>query len=319
MIVSKTPLRISFVGGGSDYFNPETNIPGRVIVTTINKYMYVLCNKRYNNTVRVSYSETEIVKKTSHLKHLIIKEALRYCKIRNGVEICTVADVPSSGSGLASSSALTVGLINVINAYKGKKLNKYNLANHACIIEREKCKKPIGFQDQFSTAYGGFNKIEFFRNKNIKVSKINLSSKKLKSFNNKLILFYTGINRQADNILGKIQKSGKKFLNYEKLSYLAKCFEKELINENYKSCGEILNENWDIKKSLNKEVSSLNLDNIYQTAISSGAYGGKILGAGGGGYFLFLTEEKFKKKIIKNLNKLQTIKFSFETEGSKIL
>ncbi len=318
MLLSKTPLRISFVGGGSDYFNNKSNVKGRVISVSINKYLYVTLNKRYNNQIRAAYSETEIVNSTNDLKHNIIRESLKKYSIKNGVELTTIADVPSSGSGLASSSALSVGLAHSLRKFKKLKITKKTLAEDACDIEINKCKKPIGMQDQYSTAFGGLNKIEFSNNKVI-VKKIPLNDQDLTIFKNHLMLFYTGINRQADKILTNIKKSGNQFKNYEKLSYLAKNFEKELLNKNFQNCGEILHENWNLKRSLDKSVSSINLDNIYSIAKKSGAVGGKILGAGGGGYFLFLVKPKYKKKIKNNLKKLQEINFNFTKDGSRLI
>ncbi len=318
MLLSKTPLRISFVGGGSDYFNNKSNVKGRVISVSINKYLYVTLNKRYNNQIRAAYSETEIVNSTNDLKHNIIRESLKKYSIKNGVELTTIADVPSSGSGLASSSALSVGLAHSLRKFKKLKITKKTLAEDACDIEINKCKKPIGMQDQYSTAFGGLNKIEFSNNKVI-VKKIPLNDQDLTIFKNHLMLFYTGINRQADKILTNIKKSGNQFKNYEELSYLAKNFEKELLNKNFQNCGEILHENWNLKRSLDKSVSSINLDNIYSIAKKSGAVGGKILGAGGGGYFLFLVKPKYKKKIKNNLKKLQEINFNFTKDGSRLI
>ena len=318
MLLSKTPLRISFVGGGSDYFNNKSNVKGRVISVSINKYLYVTLNKRYNNQIRAAYSETEIVNSTNDLKHNIIRESLKKYSIKNGVELTTIADVPSSGSGLASSSALSVGLAHSFRKFKKLKITKKTLAEDACDIEINKCKKPIGMQDQYSTAFGGLNKIEFSNNK-VVVKKIPLNDQDLTIFKNHLMLFYTGINRQADKILTNIKKSGNQFKNYEKLSYLAKNFEKELLNKNFQNCGEILHENWNLKRSLDKSVSSINLDNIYSIAKKSGAVGGKILGAGGGGYFLFLVKPKYKKKIKNNLKKLQEINFNFTKDGSRLI
>ena len=317
MILSKTPLRISFVGGGTDYFNKDSKSCGRVITSTINKYMYVFLNKKHDKNIRISYSETENIKNTNQINHNIIREALKMHKIKNGIEIVTVADVPSSGSGLASSSALAVGLANVIRKFKRKKISKNILSQEACKNEIVKCKKLIGMQDQYATAFGGFNKIEFYNNK-VKVLKINLPSSFLHNLNSHLMLFYTGITRQSHDILSKINKSGNKFKHYDRLSSLANSFYSELMNKNLKSCGEILNENWKIKKSLNENVSSNYLNEIYTVAVKSGAFGGKILGAGGGGYFLFMVEPKNKKKVIKSLRKLQHIDFNLTQEGSQL-
>ena len=171
MLLSKTPFRISFAGGGSDYFNNSSDAKGRVLVTTIDKYIYVALNERYNDEYRISYSETEITKSLKKIKHEIIRNTLQFYKINNGMEIVTIADIPSSGSGLASSSALTVGLVNLLNRYKNKKISKKNMAEQACLIEINKCKKPIGMQDQYSTTFGGLNRFEFYNNK-VKIKKI---------------------------------------------------------------------------------------------------------------------------------------------------
>ena len=318
MFLSKTPLRISFAGGGSDYFNNKSKFKGRVIVTTINKYVYVALNKKYNNEVRVSYSKTENVQNVKSLNHNIIRESLKYYNINKGIEVVTIADIPSSGSGLASSSALTVGLSNVIRKYKNIKISKEILSKDACSIEIDKCRKQSGMQDQYATAFGGLNKIEFYKNK-VSVKKIDLKKNKLQEFNDHLHLFYTGINRKAENILSKIQKSGNQFKNFEKLSVLSNTFEKELILGNIYNCGKILHEGWMLKKKLNQSVSSINLDNIYNSALEAGAIGGKILGAGGGGYFLFFAKPSLKKKLSKNLSKLQYIDFKFTNEGSEVI
>ncbi len=317
MLLSKTPFRISFAGGGSDYFYNKSNLKGRVITSTINKYIYVSLNKRYNKDLRVSYSKTEIVNSAHKLKHQIIRETLKYYKILNGLEVVTLADIPSSGSGLASSSALTVGLVKLFNQLKKNKLTPKEIAREACKIEIEKCKKLIGMQDQYATAYGGLNRFEFYKN-NVIRKKINLNTNMLNNFNDYLHLFYTGINRQAHKILLNVKKSGNQFVNYEKLSLLAKDFENELLSNNFDNCGKILHENWILKKKSDQSVSSLNLDQIYETALSSGAIGGKLLGAGGGGYFLFVANPKNKKKLIKSLNRLEYINFKFTKKGTQI-
>ena len=316
--MSKTPLRISFAGGGSDYFNSRSDLPGKVIVSTINKYMYVCLNKKYNSEIRAAYSFTENVKNTHKLNHDIIREALKLHKIINGVEISTLADIPSSGSGLASSSALAVGLSHVIREFQSLKISKTLIASDACKIEIEKCKKPIGMQDQYSTAFGGLNKIEFFKNNKIKVSKINIKLDKISLFKKSLMLFYTGINRKADKILHKIKKKGTQFVNHDKLYHLATNFENELKNGDMKNLGRILHEGWLLKRGLDKSVSSLSLDQIYNTAINAGALGGKILGAGGGGYFLFIADPKDHKNIKNKLKKLKHINFELTEGGSKV-
>ena len=318
MILSKTPLRISFAGGGSDYFNKKSNTPGRVISTTINKYIYILLNNKHDGKIRISYSQTENVDTANDINHVIIKNSLKYFNIYRGVEIITSADVPSSGSGLGSSSALTVGLVNAINKFLiNKKIGKKLLSKQACEIEIQKCRKPIGMQDQVSTAYGGLNTIIFKKNKSVTIKKIKISKLRKKNFENNLMLFYSGINRSADHILGSIKKRGRKFINFEKLSNLAKNFEYELTSGNLDNLGHILHENWMIKKDLDIKVSPVNINQIYEDALGAGAIGGKLLGAGGGGYFLFFVKHENQKKVKKRLSKLQCINFRFTDTGSK--
>tara|TARA_B110000971_G_C19971936_1_gene483024 strand:- start:249 stop:1214 length:966 start_codon:yes stop_codon:yes gene_type:complete len=318
MIITKTPFRISFVGGGTDHFNTSSKVPGRVICTTINKYMYVAVNQKHDDKVRLSYSVTENVNNTKQLDHLIIRKTLEYFKINKGIEIVTIADIPSSGSGLGSSSTLTVGLTHALYEFKKRQINKKKLSQEACNIEINKCKKPIGMQDHYAAAYGGFNSILFKNNKTVTVNKVKISNNRLQNFKDHLIMFYSGINRKADNILGKIKKEKKENTHYEKLSTLAKNFEDELTNGNLLNLGHILHENWMLKKNLHKSVSNIKLDNIYSNAISAGAIGGKLLGAGGGGYFLFFVKPEKQKDVKKKLSKYQCINFDFSNEGSTI-
>ena len=319
MILTKTPFRISFVGGGSDHFNLSSQIPGRVICTTINKYIYVAVNKKHDDKVRLSYSITENVNTARQLDHLIIRKTLEYFKINKGIEIVTIADIPSSGSGLGSSSALTVGLTKALRKLKKEKISKKKLSQEASNIEINKCNKPIGMQDHYAAAYGGFNSILFKKNKTVTVNKVKISHSRLQNFKKHLIMFYSGINRKADNILGKIKKEKKENIYYEKLSKLAKNFEYEVIKGDLLNLGHILNENWMLKKNLHKTVSNLNLNEIYDDAISAGAIGGKLLGAGGGGYFLFFVKPEKQKNVKKKLSKFQCIDFDFSNEGSSII
>lgn len=318
MIITKTPFRISFVGGGSDHFNNSSNVSGRVICTTINKYMYVSVNKKYNNKVRLSYSLTENVDNVNQLDHQIIKKTLEFFNIKNGIEVVTIADIPSSGSGLGSSSALTVGLTKALNKIQNKDINKKKLSEVASKIEIVKCNKPIGMQDHYAAAYGGFNTILFKKDKTVTVKKINISNSRLNKFKKHLLMFYSGINRKADKILGKIKKEKKENKNYEQLSNLAKNFEYELVNGDLINLGHILHENWMLKKNLHKTVSNLSLNRIYNDAISAGAVGGKLLGAGGGGYFLFFVEPDKQNKVKKKLSKFQCIDLDFSNEGSSV-
>jgi D-glycero-alpha-D-manno-heptose-7-phosphate kinase len=317
MILSKTPLRISFAGGGSDYFNNKFKKNGKVIVTTINKYIYILFNKKHDSKIRLSYSETENVNNAESLQHILVKETLKFFKKKNGFEIITSADIPSSGSGLGSSSALIVGLVKAIAEFNQKKISKKKISEVASNIEINKCLKPIGFQDHYSTAFGGLNSIEFLKNKTITVKKLIIPESRINIFKNNLILFYTGINRRSDIILKEITNSKIHINSYDKLSSLADNFQYELTKGNLDNCGKILHENWMIKRELSKKISSSYMDNVYNTALKNGAIGGKLLGAGGGGYFLFYLKPYNKNKIIRALNKLNHIEFDFENLGTQ--
>jgi D-glycero-alpha-D-manno-heptose-7-phosphate kinase len=317
MILTKTPLRISFAGGGSDYFHDNLDIDGRVVVTTINKYIYVLLNKKHDDKIRVSYSETENVDSSNQLNHQLIRETLGYFNNKKGIELVTSADIPSSGSGLASSSALIVGMVNALSPNPNKMNSKKKISEQASEIEIDYCKKPIGFQDHYSTAFGGLNSIEFTSNKKVIIKKIELNKKRENLFKKNLLLFYTGINRKADTILKKITNTKVQIDNHERLASLATNFQHELVHGDLLNCGKILHENWNIKKKLNKVVSSFKIDEIYDIAIKSGAVGGKLLGAGGGGYFLFYALKKDHKKIIHKLKFLKNIPFDFESMGTQ--
>ena len=317
MIISKTPVRISFIGGGSDIVRKSMKVPGRVISTTINKFIYVIIKKKFDNIFRISYSKNENVKNINEIEHNHIRETLKFKKIKEALEVITIADIPTSGSGLGSSSALTVGLINALNCYIGKKQTKYQVAKDAYHIERNILKKNIGYQDHFNAAYGGFRKYIFYKNNSIKNYKI-LNSNKKKELLKNIVVFYTGINRSADKILNRIDKKNKNNL-IDDLSKLSIKFENNLKNMNLKLCGETLDKSWSLKKQLSTNVSNNFIDTIYKKGKTAGAYGGKILGAGGGGYFISFCKKSKQLELKKKLKNLIPIKFSFAEHGSKII
>jgi len=317
MILTKTPFRISFAGGGSDYIS-KNKIYGEVVSVTIDKHIYVMVNQKHDDNIRISYSITENVKKVSDIKHDIVRNCLKYCDIKKGIEIVIMADIPSSGSGLGSSSSLTVGLLKALFEYNKKKINNYNLARTAYYVEAVLCKKKIGLQDHFNAVYGGFKNYKFYSFKKIIIKDMILSAKNRKDFLNKLSLYYTGINRKADKILGAISKKydAEKKLILKHETYI---FKDSLKDKNYKKIGKVLNKSWEFKKNFGnaKVRKKLNLD--YMKAMKLGVYGGKILGAGGGGYFLFISDLNRKKALKNTLKNLQKINFDFTNEGSQIV
>jgi D-glycero-alpha-D-manno-heptose-7-phosphate kinase len=322
MIISKTPLRISFVGGGSDMASFYKTEPGAVISTTINKYVYVALNKKFDNKIRMSYSETETVDNVSDLKHNLARETLKFLNVKKGIEISSIGDIPS-GTGLGSSGAYTVGLINALAHYKGIRLTTEQLAQYASIIEIKKVNRPIGKQDQYAEAYGNLNYIQFNSDESVIVEPITLSPAKRKQLENNLLLFYTGKREFAEKILAKqnvkLKKSIDKKHIMSEMVGIAKKLKYELNRGKIDAFGELLHENWLLKKKLTGGISNQQIDNWYDIAIKKGAVGGKICGAGGRGFLLLYAPEQSHKKINSALSKLQPVDFSFVREGSTIV
>lgn len=321
MIISKTPLRISFVGGGSDIATFYKKEPGAVVSTTINKYVYVVINKKFDDKIRMSYSETETVDNISDLKHNLARETLKFLKVKKGIEISSIGDIPS-GTGLGSSGAYTVGLINALAAYKGITLTKEQIAQYASTIEIEKVHRPIGKQDQYAESYGNFNYFQFNPDGSVEVESIKLFSTKRKQLEANLLLFYTGKREFAEKVLTKqnkeIEKVDKKKIMSEMVS-IAKSLKDELQKGNISAFGELLHQNWLLKKKLAGGISSPQIDKWYDTALKNGAIGGKICGAGGRGFLLLYAPTDKHKKIYRALFDLQQVDFSFEQDGSKII
>lgn len=322
MIISKTPFRISFVGGGTDYKGFYKNFPGAVVSTAINKYIYVAVNKKFDNKIRVSYSKTEIVDKVSEIEHPLVREALKMTKIDGGIEITSIADIPSSGTGLGSSSSFLVGLLNALYAFKGVHATSEKLASEACEIEINKLKEPVGKQDQYIAAHGGLQYLQFNNNETVFVDPIICKEKTKKKLQKNLLMLYTGITRQAKTVLKEQNKKIMKSSNQEilkRMTKLAENLKESLIANNLNAFGKLLHENWLLKKQLASQISNSQIDKWYETGLKNGALGGKILGAGGGGFLLFYAEPKNQAKITKALKILTPVSFSFESQGSKII
>ena len=317
MICSKTPFRFSFIGGGSDlpFFYRQST--GRVISSTINKYLYIYINKSFYNSYNLSYKKKENVLQLNQIKHPLVRESLRIINFKDSVEISSMADIPK-GTGLGSSSTFTVGLIKALMSYSKKDISPTKLANIACKVEIEKCHQKIGKQDQYAAAYGGLNKFEFYPNETVKRSKINLTTKKLKELSESLLFFYTGSSRSSSNILSKISSS-KVSNNYKilkNMTFLVNDFSYNLENFDLKNLGEILHSNWSYKKELTRDISNKYIDECYNLALKSGAYGGKLAGAGKSGFLVFIAEKKDHQKIKKRLNKLHYVDIQLSELGS---
>lgn len=323
MVISRTPYRISFFGGGTDYPAWYRKHGGAVIATTINKYCYLTCRYLppfFEHRFRVVYSKIEDRQTIDEIKHPAVREVLRYLKLERGLEIHHDGDLPAR-SGMGSSSSFTVGLLHALYALQGYMPSKHQLAMESIYLEQERLKETVGSQDQVLATYGGFNHIMFLPNGEISVRPITLPRERLYELNSHLMLFYTGIKRTASNIadsyINKIESKKRqlrimKDLVEESISILAS-------GQAITDFGELLREVWQIKRSLSNKVTNSHVDEIYDAAMSAGAIGGKITGAGGGGFMLLFVPLSCQKKVRERLNRLIYVPFKFEFHGSQII
>jgi D-glycero-alpha-D-manno-heptose-7-phosphate kinase len=323
VIISRTPTRISFAGGGSDVPSYYRRYGGAVISTGIKRFMYITINPKFDNRIRLSYSHTEEVDNVGQIEHRLIRAILEEHRVEGGIEITSVADIPSHGSGLGSSSAFTVGLIHVLHAYRGRLIGKKQLAEEACRIEIERLNDPIGKQDQYAAAFGGFNFMRFNPDDSVDVEPLTYLWEMVEKIHASLQVFYTGVTRSARVILAEQQanldQSRETRQGLGRLVRLAEELRNDLVSGNLDSFGEVLHESWMLKRELARGVSSQTIDELYERARKAGAIGGKILGAGGGG-FLMLTAPKERHESIANaLADLRRVPMQFEPQGSMIV
>lgn len=322
MVISRTPFRISFFGGGTDYPAWYRKNGGTVLATTINKYCYL--NVRFyppffGYKYRIAYSRIENCKTIDQIIHPSVRATLKLLKMRQGIEIHHDGDLPAR-SGLGSSSAFTVGLLHALYALKGHMPSKQELANDSIYLEQKVLKETVGSQDQVLASYGGFNLITFHKDGQILLKPITISSKRIEELQNYLMLFYTGISRTASDIAKSYVSNINKKKQLDLMQELVKKAY-ELLNsrQDIKDFGKLLNESWRIKCSLSDSVSNAKIDELYERALSYGAYGGKLLGAGGGGFLLLFVPPSSQAKVRKKFNKLVYVPFKFEREGSQII
>jgi D-glycero-alpha-D-manno-heptose-7-phosphate kinase len=323
MIISRTPLRMSFVGGGSDLPAFYRKFGGAVISTAVDKYVYVNINRKFDEGVRLAYSKTEEVERIDDIEHRLFKATFELMNIAGGVEITTIADIPSKGTGLGSSSSFTVGLVNAVSAYLGRHASAEELAAKSCEIEIDICGAPIGKQDQYAAAYGGFNAIEFHQNDRVSVTPIIMPHAQLRDLESRIIVFYTGMVRSASHILSeqsdRIASDTVKQGALRRMVELTYYLRDMLQAGDMSSLGAVLDENWGLKKSLASGVSTSDIDTWYALGRSAGAEGGKILGAGSGGFLMFCAPPERHPAIETALRFLRRVPFRFEPQGSKIV
>lgn len=321
MIISKTPFRMSFVGGGSDLPSHYLQHGGAVLSTSIDKYMYVSIHENFDSRIKVSYSVFEDVKTIEDVKHPIVKNALKLMNI-SGIEITSSADIPARGSGLGSSSSYTVGLCNCLSNYLDKPGTKEELAELACKIEIELCGEPIGKQDQYAAAYGGINRINFNTDGSVLVRKLTLNADVQKNLEESTLFFYVGTNRSARSILteqDKRTRQGKNTSFLNEMVSLVKPFEDALIDCDISEIGRLMRCNWKLKKELSSGVSNSLIDEAYAAAIENGAKGGKLLGAGSGGFLCFFVEKECANDVRVALSGLREIPLNYDQKGTNII
>ncbi|MDP3791562.1 MAG: kinase [Candidatus Omnitrophota bacterium] len=323
MIISKTPFRISFFGGGTDYPAWFEKCGGAVLSTTIDKYCYI--NIRYlppffEHKHRIVYSIVENIKSSADIKHPVVRALLEYFKIDKGVEVHHDGDLPAR-SGLGSSSSFTVGMLNSLYALKGKIVSKEQLAKEAIHIERVVLKENVGSQDQIAVAHGGFNKIIFHNDHNFRVEAMTLPKEKIGHLQDHLMLIFTGFSRFASEIAAEqIRNTPEKEKELNKMRQMVdRAVDVLNSNQDISEFGKLLHESWQIKKQFSKRISNPQIDSLYEKAQKSGAVGGKLLGAGGGGFMLLFVKPENRQKVSKALEDFLEVKFNFENEGSQII
>jgi len=324
MIISRTPFRISLAGGGSDFAEYYRARAGHVVTLAINRYMYVTVNRRFDHNIRVSYTRTEIVDHLDDLQHDLIRESMRMVGLTRGIEVTTIADLPA-GIGLGSSSSLTVGVLNALYALKGELKPAAELARRACEIEIAILKKPIGKQDQYIAAFGGFHDIGFLPDERVSVQPVVCSPAVRRRLLRQLLLFYTGVRREAGSVLSeareKLASQPQARETIDGLVALAGQVREGLSSGRVAQLGRLLDESWSLKKRMASTVSNGHLDNLYLRAREAGASGGKVAGAGGGGCLLLCAPREKQRRIRHAMTDagLREIPFDLEPEGSRII
>ncbi|MCL0041183.1 sugar kinase [Dehalococcoidia bacterium] len=325
MIISKAPVRITLGGGGTDLKSYYSKYGGFLIAAAINKYVFISANKRFYDSIRLSYSQTEIVNSVNDIKHRIFREALRLLNIDSGIELVSIADVPAN-CGLGTSSSFTVSLLNALHTYKREFVTQRQLAEEACHIEIDILGEPIGKQDQYISAFGGITCLTFEKNGEVIVEPLQISAEALDQLESNLLLFHSGVERSASEILSEQDEKSKRddsvvIGNLHQIKEIGLETKKALERGEVDKFGELLNIHWEIKKKRSQKITDPFIDECYEVACNNGALGGKIIGAGGGGFFMFYCNNHDKSRLYQAMKKigLKSMKFGFDLEGAKIL
>jgi len=319
VIVVQTPLRLSFVGGGTDFRQYYAERGGAVLTSAIDKYVFVIVKERFDDLIYVNYSQKEIVDDVASIKHDLVREAMRLTGVTRGVEITTLADIPSEGTGLGSSSSITVGLLNALYAYKGESVGAERLAREACQIEIETLGSPIGVQDQYIAAYGGVRFLSF-NHHGVDVERVDLSPLQRRLLDENLLLFYTGMTRKSAEVLQQ-QKANIKSRQdvLDQMRDLAHQARETLASGDLDGFGAMLRRGWELKRQLASKISNDMIDLALEKAQQAGAVGGKVTGAGGGGFLLVYCPKEHRDRVRAALSGMRELPFRFEQDGSKVI
>ena len=320
MLITQTPLRISFFGGGTDQAGFYREEEGCVLNAAIDKYIFVLIKRRFDALVRVGYTSTEMVESAGQVRHELVREALRLVGIERQVEIDTMGDIPASGSGLGSSSTVTVGVLNGLYHFLNSPQPLDVLARQACEIEIERLGKPIGKQDQYIAAYGGLRFIRFLPDEQVLAEELNLPAAEQRLFSSHLMLFYTNTSRKSESVLTE-QRANTVARMPVLREMKAMAYEGRRLLEagDYQDFGRLLHEGWQLKKKMASKISNFAIDEIYTQARQAGALGGKITGAGGGGFLLLFCPQSAQRQVRKALAALPELPINLEMDGSKVI
>jgi D-glycero-alpha-D-manno-heptose-7-phosphate kinase len=320
VIITQTPLRVGLVGGGTDLPGYYREHGGRVLNAAIDKYVYVIVKQRFDDEIYVNYSTKEIVSRVEDLQHELVREAMYMAGVRGGVEITTLADIPSAGSGLGSSSSVTVGLLHALFAYQGRQVTAEELADRACAIEIDRCRKPIGKQDQYVAAFGGICDIHFGPGDRVFVDQLKLASLSRRHIQGELLLFFTGITRSADTILGEQTANiADRLPQLNQLRDLAGEAASGLRAGDIDALGAALNKSWEAKRALASGVSNSHIDEAVEAALAAGATGAKVTGAGGGGFLLVVSPLESQRAVREQLAHMKELPINIEPFGSRVV
>jgi D-glycero-alpha-D-manno-heptose-7-phosphate kinase len=322
MIIVKTPLRISFVGGGSDIKTFYEHGEGQVVCAAIDKFVFAIVKERFDEMIYINYSSKETVERVDDIRHDLVREAMRITGVEKGIEITTLADIPSSGSGLGSSSSITVALLHALHTYRHRLVTAEQLAQEACRIEIDILGKPIGRQDQYAAAYGGVNRLHFLPGDIARRSPITIENSRLRKFAATILLYFTGLTRSADDILGQQKqnlRAEEKRGRMQQMVNLVEPFCRAMQAGDIDTCGRLLDENWCLKQQMAQGISNAAIDRMYAAARTAGALGGKISGAGGGGFLMLVVPRERQNHVFEALREFRELPFMIEHSGSKVI